>query len=391
MIPPTLTLDEASRRRWDAVVIGAGPSGAMAARELARRRARVLLVDRSNFPRGKVCGCCLNLRAIDALRRAGLANILDESHAVTLQDVRIASSGRSALLPLPGGAALSRERFDAALIRAAIEAGAEFLPHTTAAARGVDDGTRRVSLASGKRAVSAGAKVVIAASGLGSSLALRETGIEVRVARNSRIGAGVIVDDAPADYAPGTTYMSTAPGGYVGMVRLEDGRLDVAAAFDPAYVRRAGGLGPAAATILRCAGLPPIAGLARKRWHGTTTLTRRPTRVASERLFLIGDAAGYVEPFTGEGIACALDCGLAVARLAERGLERWDESVAREWIGSHRAMVVRRQYICRMMGTILRRPTATRLLIAALTALPALASPFVERLNAPARDAIPST
>ena len=114
MIPPTLSIDEASRRIWDAVVIGAGPSGAMATRELARRQAHVLLVDRSGFPRGKVCGCCLNLRAIDALRRAGLAHILGESHAVTLRDVRIASGGRSAVLSVPEGAALSREQFDAA-------------------------------------------------------------------------------------------------------------------------------------------------------------------------------------------------------------------------------------------------------------------------------------
>src|SRR5262249_23647918 len=55
----TLDLMTTSERRWDAVVVGAGPAGALAARELARLGAAVLLVDRATFPRWKVCGCCL--------------------------------------------------------------------------------------------------------------------------------------------------------------------------------------------------------------------------------------------------------------------------------------------------------------------------------------------
>ncbi|MCH7872541.1 MAG: NAD(P)/FAD-dependent oxidoreductase, partial [Planctomycetes bacterium] len=305
MIQPTVTADEASQRRWDAIVIGAGPSGATAAREAALRGASVLLVDRAAFPRQKICGCCLNLRVIDALRRMRLGHLLKENGAVTLHDVKIAAGGRSATLPLPDCAALSRGRFDAALIRAAIDAGVAFLPRTNAVTECVRDGVRTVSLGAADQRVSAAAKVVIAAGGLGSDSSVRNAGIVTRVARRSRIGAAVILDDAPAAYAAGTTYMSSAPGGYVGLVRLEDGRLDVAAAFDASYVKRSGGLGRAAAEVIRRAGLPELDGLAEQRWHGTATLTRRPSQVACERLLLVGDAAGYVEPFTGEGIAGA--------------------------------------------------------------------------------------
>ena len=67
----TVTLEEAARRTWGAVVVGAGPAGATAARELARRSVKVLLVDRAAFPRWKVCGCCLNGRAAAVLADGG--------------------------------------------------------------------------------------------------------------------------------------------------------------------------------------------------------------------------------------------------------------------------------------------------------------------------------
>jgi len=78
-IAATVNLRGVVRRRWDVVVIGAGPAGAVAARQLALRRFDVLLVDKSQFPRDKVCGCCVNAAAITALRRAGLGAHFDRT------------------------------------------------------------------------------------------------------------------------------------------------------------------------------------------------------------------------------------------------------------------------------------------------------------------------
>ena len=70
-----ITAEEAAARSWDAVVVGAGPAGSVAARELARRGVSVLLVDKATFPRAKVCGCCLNAAALDTLAKIGLADL----------------------------------------------------------------------------------------------------------------------------------------------------------------------------------------------------------------------------------------------------------------------------------------------------------------------------
>src|SRR5262249_20439552 len=129
MLAATLPLHEAARRPWGAVVVGAGPAGSLAARELARRDVSVLLVDQADFPRWKVCGCCLNGRALAILDAVGLGTLTRDCGARPLSHLRLAVVGRSALLPLSGSEALSREAFDTALVQAALAAGAHFLPH----------------------------------------------------------------------------------------------------------------------------------------------------------------------------------------------------------------------------------------------------------------------
>src|SRR5262249_27978082 len=78
----------------------------------------------------------------------------------------------------------------------------------------------------------------------------------------SRIGAGVVSPTAPEFYTPGAIFMACGRGGYLGQVRLEDGRLDLAAAFEPEALRQAGGPGPAAAHLLDEAGWPAVPGVA---------------------------------------------------------------------------------------------------------------------------------
>ena len=207
------------------IVIGAGPAGAVTARELGRSGFRVLMVDKASFPRQKVCGCCLNGAAMELLQRLGLGNVLDD--AVRLNRVTIAVGQRTANVILPRGVALSREVFDARLVEEAVKSGVMFRPLTLAKLGEIQSDARAVLL-NGESVI---ARIVVQASGLVGGEAIAEHG--------SRIGAGTMIPAGLSrdSYASGTIYMATGRHGYVGLVRVEDGRLDIAAAFDPGFVK----------------------------------------------------------------------------------------------------------------------------------------------------------
>ncbi len=215
------------------------------------------------------------------------------------------------------------------------------------------------------------ARVVIAATGLAGRVDEGEAAWEP----GSRIGAGVVIDDAPSEYDRHVIHMACGAAGYVGLVRLEDRRLDIAAALDPAAVKVAGGPGPLARRILAEAGFAPVPGLETAPWKGTPHLTRSAPSLGGERLFRLGDAAGYVEPFTGEGMAWALAGATLVAPVVEEALGRWDPSLLRRWEAEYRRAVTRRQLVCRLTAAVLRRPGPTRALVRLLAVAPALAGP----------------
>lgn len=377
----TLPLESASRERWDALVLGAGPAGALAARELAGTGARVLLVDRKAFPRWKVCGACLNRRALSVLDAVGLGDLTNDLHAIPLREFALTAFDTTLKLSLPEGRAVSRTRFDAALVDAATQAGAEFLPETQATLGPICEDSRRVLLHQHGRTTEATARVVLVACGLGSSSLGNDPNFRVGEARHSRIGAGCVIAESSSDYSDGTIFMAVGRGGYVGLVRVEDGSLNVAAAFDRSVLRRRGSPALAAVDVLRQAGLPVPSQLVDVEWHGTVTLTRRVTPLAAERVFLIGDAAGYVEPFTGEGIAWALESGRAIAPLAQQAIHHWQPGLVREWTVLHRRLIGRRQRVCRGLRWLLRRPLLVRGAMAVLSRMPSLAEPLVQHLT----------
>jgi flavin-dependent dehydrogenase len=382
-VSATLSASDASQRDWDAVIVGAGCAGGMAALDLAARGLSTLLVDKAQFPRWKVCGCCLNRRALDTLAAAGLSEVVSALGAVSLTAFRLGAHGRETTVPLPEHRALSREALDAALINAASASGAHFLPgcRATLEASGASE-SRTVLLRHGDSQTRVRTRLVLAADGLGGKLAGSDSGFTFAVRPSSRIGAGTVLDGQPDDFAPGVVHMACGRGGYVGAVRLEDGRLDVAAAFDPAWVKQTGGLHEAARFTLDEAGFPPLTNPEDGRWRGTPALTRTATRVAGHRVFVLGDSAGYVEPFTGEGMAWALSAGRAVGPLAEQAATEWSPSLASRWEDTLHRVVRRRQHLCRIVAAGLRRPRVAGWSVTALEAMPFLAAPLVRRMNA---------
>jgi menaquinone-9 beta-reductase len=388
MMRATLSLQEAARRDWDALVLGAGPAGALAARRLAIDGARVLLVEKKAFPRFKVCGACLNREALSILRAEGLGTLVDDAKALDLDQFHVRLSGRSVRFPLPEGKALSRERFDAALVQAAIAEGVDFLPETTASTKDDEDDARPVQLDRHGESVTARARVVLVAAGLGNHCADAETRLATTISPSARIGAGCMVDDAPDELSAGAIHMAVGRGGYVGMVRVEDGRLNVAAAFDTAVVRRAGTPARAAACVLAEAGFPAIDALEQGHWQGTVGLTRATRPVAARRLFLLGDAAGYVEPFTGQGMAWALTAARAVAPIARRAITCWAPELEREWARRHNALVGRRLWLCRALCSAIRRPAVARLLFSTAARVPGFSKLLIHHVNSSSQPSI---
>ncbi|HLW64482.1 MAG TPA: FAD-dependent monooxygenase [Gemmataceae bacterium] len=377
----TLDLATAANTMWDVLVVGAGPAGAVCARELARLGSQVLLVDQAAFPRRKVCGACLIQRGVDTLQQIGLGDLPKRHGAVPLTSFHLSARGRHAKFPGPGGVALSREILDAALVEAALTGGAQFLPEALARLGESHADYRAVTLQQPGSKQTVRARVLVAADGLGANLLAREPGMNQRVQPAARIGIGSTFDSDARSYEPGTIYMACGRAGYLGLVRIEGGRLNCAAALDRHVLREAGDPGAIAVHLLMEAGLPIPSDLQRASWRGTVPLTRSRSRLWSHRLFVVGDAAGYVEPFTGEGMAWAITSAASLASIAHQTGKAWQESLGQAWQQQYRRHVRERQRFIRAAAIALRNPALTGALVALLAQFPRLAAPFVGHLR----------
>jgi len=353
--------------------------------------ARTLLVDKRLIPRAKVCGACLNESALGVLRSVGPDGFSDTLGGIRLAGLELRLAGRSTRLSLPGGLALSRERLDLALVDLAVASGAIFLPQTVGLVGPIQTGARRVTLVQIDRAVTvkAAARVVLVATGLGQVRFEGESPVKSWPTPRSWIGAGCMVDNFPDVYQQGTVFMTVGRSGYVGLVQVEDGRLNVAAAFNKHHVKESGSPGAVANGILLEAGCASVPALDDGTWRGTAALTRQTRPIAGDRFFVLGDAAGYIEPFTGEGMAWAMVSGQAIAPLAWRGIQRWEPSLARTWVLLHRRLVTRRQYLCRALATLLHHPGLAHTALELIARFPGIARLMIERVNS--TSALPQT
>ncbi len=337
----------------DVLVIGAGPAGAAVALRCADAGPGVELFDRDRFPRSKVCGCCLADRGVAVLRDLGLASLVDEGRP--LHAVEICAAGRRVDLPFGGSVVLSRERLDHALVEAAKDRGVVVHERTRATVR--PDGTvETVDLDTGATAARA-PRIVVVADGLDGKALEGHAAFEWTLGGAGRFGAGLNLcrDEVPDDAPPqGTLAMLTGREGYLGVVRLPDGRLDLAAALDPAATRRAGGPGRRAARLLESDGRAELAAaVGDARWRGTARLTRR-RRVAAGRIACVGDSSGYVEPFTGEGMSWALVGAVRLASIVDRALA--DGTSLEAWRSVHAASTRAERMRCRAVALAARHP-----------------------------------
>ena len=346
---------------WDVVVVGAGLAGSLAAHGLARRGVRVLLVEQRLFPRWKVCGACLSPQALAALGAAGLAGLVADQGGLALGSLELGVAGLVSPIALGSGRVLSRARLDQALVDAAEAVGATVLTGTRAvlAPAAGHAPHREVVLQNGTARRRVSAKVVLIAAGLTHRCLDGEAQITSSIAPQSRVGAGCVLPAGAAGLPPGVLQMAVGRGGYVGLVRVEGGGINLACAFDPPLLRSSGGASGACQKVLKEAGFAPPPGLDGAAWQLTAALSRRTRPHAGHRLLLLGDAAGYVEPFTGEGMGWALTSALAALPLVLRGLEHWDGAIEADWRRLHHRWVSQRQTFCRALAMVLRNPWAT--------------------------------
>lgn len=302
--------------RCDLLVVGAGPGGTAAAITAADRGLDVLVVDKATFPRDKTCGDGLTAAALRLLERLGLALDALPSHAAVAEAVVVSPSGRRVTLPLPSDGALAgvvpRFELDAALVDLArrrdicVREGASL---TAIAPQ--PDGVR-AQLADG---TAIDAPWVIAADGhysavrhlvaperapaLGEWSAFRQYWRDVEDPR-----LWILLE---RDLLPGYAWVFPLPGG----------RANVGLAVP----RGPGVTGKVLKELWR--GLPARPSLravlgTRAEPEGPHRAWPIPARLDLDastrgRILFVGDAAGVVDPMTGEGIAQALETGMLAA------------------------------------------------------------------------------
>jgi geranylgeranyl reductase family protein len=365
--------------RYDAVIVGAGPAGSVAALVLARGGARVALVDKATFPRDKACGDLIGPRGVGLLDELGVP-VPDAGQGADLL-VAGPSGHRSRLPAFPGrsypghGVVVPRLLLDDALRTAAVVAGAQPVQARVSGVDAGPDGTLRAVLASDGRRLEAGA--FIGADGALSPLArlagmldpgtaLWGFAIRAYLPAEVPLPLLVLLDTAPWRIYPGYGWLFPGASGQanvgigvgLGTVRRQTRLREDLARFC-ALLRSAGDLTADAQP-------GPVTG-------GWLRMGGTGTPAAAGNVLLAGDAAGLINPLQGEGIGPAMVSARLAAQslLAEPGhaAARYTEALAAAFGGYLPGAAT-------LQATLLRRPRLASASIRMLTA------PGVRRLVA---------
>jgi menaquinone-9 beta-reductase len=358
---------------WDAVVVGAGVAGGVAATMLAERGWRVLLVEKSSWPREKVCGGCLNAAAVEVIRGIGID--VEKLRAEPIDSVVWHVGLRSLELEIPREVAVSRSDLDAAIVTEAIRRGCEFLPGFSASLlpRVAGDLFRSIKLQRADESVIVRAGVVLACDGIGGTSLNGESWAGWDILPGAWMGVAATWENCSYKIHVGAIHMHVGNSGYVGMVRMTGSRVHVAAALDPAACRSAGGPVNLVREILRASGKDLPREMEPLRIRGTGALTRRRRNFGGHRVLAVGDACGYVEPFTGEGMAWAATGAREVVRMLPAPGETWPADLAGCWQSRHREIIGRRQLWCRGLQPMMHHPAIAAAGILVGSAMPVMA------------------
>jgi flavin-dependent dehydrogenase len=313
---------------FDVIVCGAGPAGSVAATVLARGGARVLLLDRARFPRDKLCGDTINpgalavlrrLRTIDAIERTALP--IDGMIVTGERGARV----RCAYAVGARGLAVLRRDLDAALVDAAVAAGVRFEPGVLVRGPLVgDDGggiaVRGVILSGADgHDIRVPAPMVIAADGRRSRIAM-PLGLARHPPQPRRWAVGAYFEGVEDVGSFGE--MHVRRGRYFGVAPLPSGLTNVCVVVP----RIAALADPRRLLLDTVAGDPAVRDRFRSARLATAPVVVGPLAVDARKpgipgVLLAGDAAGFIDPMTGDGLRFAVRGGelAAAAALATLG------------------------------------------------------------------------
>jgi len=345
----------------DAIIVGAGPAGSTAAFRLATEGARVLILDRQRFPRDKPCGGGVTIRGANLLPFA-----IDPVVERVVTQINVTQGHHGPRRDVSAGAPLvlmtQRRRLDAFLVEQAVAAGAEFRDGTRVRDIAVDRDGVRVHTDAG--AITAA--VLVGADGA-NGICRQALGVPApsyAVALEGNLPRGAAYFDDRAYESTALVEFSTVPGGYGWIFPKGDHvNFGVGGWFEEGPQLR-GHL----AELCVAHGVE-IGALDHLRGH-RLPIRRSGTPVASARAVLVGDAAGLVDPFSGDGMYEAfMSSRLAAETIADllSGVasdlsaypQRLGASIERHVAGAWVAKRMIEHHPSVMMG-ILRLPGATR-------------------------------
>lgn len=382
----------------DVVIAGGGPAGCATALACARRGLEVLVLERARFPRDKACGEGLLPSGVVALGRLGLLAEVRRD-ALRLDGVGFAVDAAGGALAEARfadgsyGLGVRRRRFDA-LLAAAVQAQptATVLEGVAVREPLVEDGAV-VGLRTNVGSI--GARVVVAADGLRSALRA-QLGLERRARHggDDRIGLRLHLRVARLPFGPSVRVL-VAPALEYYVTPLAEQELQLAVLGTP---RAFAAAGISAATLAEHLRSHPRLGalldgaVPSDRPLGAGPFRQRVRGVVTDGALLVGDAAGYVDAITGEGIGAALRQGLAAGAVlgdafAAAGARRRTPLPAVALAGyarAHADLVRDGNRLTELVLLLARHPRLARAAIALLARHPALLARLLAvQANAP--------